>query len=67
MPASVASGLHEGNVSRVLRRLLQTLREEAEEDGAKFQFNDPFEVTVLFSLIIYFPVFKNSLVSSVSW
>jgi len=38
-----ASNIHEGNFSTYLRQLLQTKKEEAEEDGYEFKFQDPFE------------------------
>jgi len=38
-----ASNIHEGNFSKYLAQLIQTKKEEAEEDGYEFQFKDPFE------------------------
>jgi len=38
-----ASNIHEGNFSTYLRQLLQVKKEEAEEDGYEFKFQDPFE------------------------
>jgi len=38
-----ASNIHEGNFSTYLRQLLQAKKEEAEEDGYEFKFEDPFE------------------------
>lgn len=38
-----ASNIHDGNFSKYLVQLIQTKKEEAEEDGYEFKFEDPFE------------------------
>eukprot|EP00092_Neocalanus_flemingeri_P039258 GFUD01042738.1.p2 GENE.GFUD01042738.1~~GFUD01042738.1.p2 ORF type:complete len:406 (-),score=118.83 GFUD01042738.1:2102-3319(-) len=38
-----ASNIHDGNFTKYLIQLIQTKKEEAEEDGYEFKFEDPFE------------------------
>ena len=38
-----ASKIHDGNFTTYLRQLIQSKREEAEEDDLEFVFEDPFE------------------------
>jgi len=43
LPAALAQGVHEGNFSTYLRQLLESRREEAEEEGRLYEFRDPFQ------------------------
>ena len=38
-----SSKIHDGNFSTYLKQLIHTQKEEAEEDGLEFQFDNPFE------------------------